>query len=455
MPIFDQGYQHWQGPLSGRMWRWLTIARHGVRVQRNNRLLRIFMLVAWIQALGLIGAMVVWGLVERKIPGVLGPLNWLPADLLQDPNAYRAAAWTLAYSFFFKVELFFVMLLVAIAGPGLISQDLRFNALPLYFARPLTRLDYFLGKLGVIGALVASIAVGPAVFAYVVGLCFCLDLSAVKDTYPILLASVAYGLVITLSAGTLILALSSLTRRSLYVGITWAGFWIVSSMVGGIMTEIHRDSVREEIQITEMNRWFDEHPPPQGARVSDTPHGHRPQLHANPKTGKLQLAGLRPEQERQGDRWYQAWIRAEGRAVEKAHQEQNKALQKDWRPLCSYVANLERMADLLLDTDSAWVKIGRAIERSHGAAFEHGIGAAPLAERRARAAEAAARERRMGGAPLRDGAQVEMSAGHERQLADQMVPQYPWWWSAGVLAGLLGISTWILNRRVKSLDRLR
>ena len=34
-------------------------------------------------------------------------------------------------------------------------------------------------------------------------------------------------------------------------------------------------------------------------------------------------------------------------------------------------------------------------------------------------------------------------------------PVYPWYWSAGVLAGLFGISVWILSLRVKSLDRLR
>src|SRR5260370_40939913 len=104
------------------------------------------------------------------------------------------------------------MFLVVVAGPGLISRDLRFNALPLYFARPLTRLDYFLGKLGVIGALVGTVAVVPAVLAYVVGVCFSLDLGVVRDTYRVLLASIAYGCVITLSAGTLILAMSSLTR---------------------------------------------------------------------------------------------------------------------------------------------------------------------------------------------------------------------------------------------------
>lgn len=433
MPIFDQGYQHWQGPLSGRLRRWLTIARHGVRVQRNNRILRLFLLFAWLPAIGLIFAMVLWGFVERKVPGVLAALSWLPDDLRQDPHAYRATAWTLAYWIFFRVELFFIMLLVAIAGPGLISQDLRFNALPLYFARPLTRLDYFLGKLGVIGALVAFIAVGPAVFAYVVGLLFCLDLSVLKDTYPILLASVAYGLIVTLSAGMLILAMSSLTRRSLYVGITWAGMWIISYTVGEILTDIHRDSVRREILTAEMNRWIEKHPPPPGTQFRKLPNGEDyPRFQANPKTGKMQLAGLRPEHQRAGERWAQAWTQATGQAGYTAQQELNKAMRGDWRPMCSYVFNLERMADQLLDTDTAWVSIGRAIERSRRAAFERGFRPGPFQR-----------------------GQLTPPASDERQLADVIVPQYPWWWSAGVLAALLGLSTWILTFRVKSLDRLR
>ena len=123
------------------------------------------------------------------------------------------------------------MLLVVIVGPNLISRDLRFNALPLYFSRPITRLDYFLGKLGVIAALVAAVAVLPAVAAYVLGVCFSLDLTVIRDTWRLLPASILYGLVIVVSAGTLMLALSSLSRRSLYVGIAWIGLWIISSAV--------------------------------------------------------------------------------------------------------------------------------------------------------------------------------------------------------------------------------
>ena len=43
----------------------------------------------------------------------------------------------------------------------------------------------------------------------------------------------------------------------------------------------------------------------------------------------------------------------------------------------------------------------------------------------------------------------------DRFLLDNMGPQYPWYWSAAVLAVLLGLSVCILNFRVKSLDRLK
>jgi hypothetical protein len=36
-----------------------------------------------------------------------------------------------------------------------------------------------------------------------------------------------------------------------------------------------------------------------------------------------------------------------------------------------------------------------------------------------------------------------------------MNPEYPWYWSAGVLAVLFGLSVCILNFRIRSLDRLK
>lgn len=117
------------------------------------------------------------------------------------------------------------------------------------------------------------------------------------------------------------------------------------------------------------------------------------------------------------------------RVQQRIQRAEAQAAPTNWRPLCSYTANLQRLGEALLNTDAAWVKIGQAIEAPRavlqpflGARSKPGAGSAP---------------------------------SNERRFADQFVPQYPWIWSASVLAGLLGLSLWILSIRVKSLDRLR
>ena len=60
-------------------------------------------------------------------------------------------------------------------------------------------------------------------------------MTIVRDTFPLLLAAIAYGLVITVSAGTLILALSSLSRNSHIVGLFWVGLWFVSSVIASML----------------------------------------------------------------------------------------------------------------------------------------------------------------------------------------------------------------------------
>jgi ABC-2 type transport system permease protein len=428
MPIFDQGYQHWKGPLSGHAWRWWAIARHGVRAQLKGRILRVLLLVAWLPALALAAALAVWGMLEQKAETVLsflGPL--LPPDMINEPEAYRSAVWTIAYSIFFKVELFFVLFVVMLVGPNLISGDLRFNALPLYFSRPLRRIDYFLGKLGVIAFFLGAVAIVPALVAYLLGLCFSLDLGVVKDTHRALWGSLAYGLVIVVAAGTLMLALSSLSRRSIYVGLTWVGLWIISASVSGILQGVQAESLRRHLLEKEIAPWLEAHPPPEGI----TMRGPYPVFEDRVVRGKRQPRRggfqMTPEQQR----WFDAWSKVHAESFRKAEEGRLEAGRNDWRPLCSFSTNLDRMGDVLLDTDSAWVAIGQALQKPRQ------MFAPFLGGRR--------------GPPGGPGTEP----GNERTLANQLVWQYPWGWSAAVLAGLVGVSVCVLSLRVKSLDRLR
>ena len=241
MPIFDQGYQHWSGSLSGYAWRWLTITRHGIRVGMKNPFLRILVIAAWLPAVGLAFMLSLWGLLEQKSPLVTSLLPFLGGffrpEMIADPVRFRVAVWTLCFQSFLGMELYFSMVVILLVGPGLISQDLRFNALPLYFSRPLRRIDYFAGKLGVVGWFLGMVVIIPSLIAYVLGLLFSLDITILRDTFPLLLACLTYGAVIVLSAGTLILALSSISRNSRYVALFWVALWFVTMIVGGILDE--------------------------------------------------------------------------------------------------------------------------------------------------------------------------------------------------------------------------
>ena len=150
-------------------------------------------------------------LVTSAYDGAGGPSAPVAVSgVAHSPQNFRIIFWTYAYHYFFLVELYFSMLLVLLIGPNLISQDLRFNALPLYFSRPLRRFDYFLGKLGVIVTFLGRMIVLPCLIAYILGLLFSLDLTIIRDTFRLLVSSITYGLIISVSAGLLILALSSL-----------------------------------------------------------------------------------------------------------------------------------------------------------------------------------------------------------------------------------------------------
>jgi ABC-2 type transport system permease protein len=369
MPILDQGYQHWQGKLAGHAGRWLTVARQGVRAQLKNRWVWFVILAAWLPALILSGFLVLWGLFEQK-SSLLTPIFFffqgLPEELKAGPRGFRTEFWTIAFNQFFDVELFFSMLLVLLVGPDLISQDLRFNAIPLYLSRPVRRIDYFAGKLGVIAFFLSAVTIVPILLAFALGYGFSLDPMIVRDTWRILVASLAFGAIIVGSAGTLMLAISSLSRNSRYVGAMWVGIWVVSGVASGVL---------------------------------------------------------------------------------------NQTIRQDWCPLISYTGNLNRVREALIDSETAWGKISGLFQTGQDKI------------RDAAGQELSGRRRRgrfgfnFGPAPPAPPAPpAAPSASHSHIGNDRStgkIASYPWQWSAGVLAGLAGLSVWILATRVRSLDRLR
>ncbi len=112
--------------------------------------------------------------------------------------------------------LFFVTLMSAVVGSGLIADDLHSMALTLYFSRPITHGDYVLAKAAILGPLISLVSVLPLVITPIV--------AALLGFFPWDVALAAIGL--SILAGVLFggfytaatLFLSSLTTRRAYAG---------------------------------------------------------------------------------------------------------------------------------------------------------------------------------------------------------------------------------------------
>jgi len=413
MPIFDQGYQHWQGTLGNTARRWLAVTRHGIRVGMENRILRLQILASWIPALMLAGVICLWGMVEQKTPWAMSFLSSFRTlrGLVNDPSSFRVTAWTLCFHQFIFVEIYLIMLMVLMVGPSLISQDLRFNALPPYFSRPVRRIDYFAGKLGVIGFFLAAVTIAPAVLAWLLGICFSLDFTAVADTFRLLAGMIAYGIIVTLSAGLLMLALSSLSRNSRYIAIFWACVWFLTLGVSHLLQELNRHQLNAQYVRPLRMQFFQKQ---NDLRNLEQQRFNQPFNPGQP----------RPEDQKREQRIEQ--LRADfaqlQNEINNGQAMVDEARSQDLWQLLDYTGNLQRLGYALIGSREAWEKVD---EMMNVTAFPGQGFNAP------------------GPMPFL------------QNLAKTMVPSYPWYWSALVLLGIAGVSVWILNTRVKSMDRLR
>jgi ABC-2 type transport system permease protein len=124
--------------------------------------------------------------------------------------------------------LFFVMLMAAVVGGGLIADDLDSMALTLYLSRPLTVADYLSAKAAILATLTALVAVLPLVLTPLVGAL--LGFFAWDVALEAIAIGIGLGLLLTAFFSALALFLSSLTRRRAYAAA--AVFALVLGLVG-------------------------------------------------------------------------------------------------------------------------------------------------------------------------------------------------------------------------------
>ena len=217
MPIHDQSYRRYAGrrDLAGQAW--MVIARNGIRTILRKRLFLGLLIMAWIPFV--VGAVTVYFNAN------------FPQFTLLSITAQR-------FRDFLGVQNKFAFFITVWVGAGLIANDRRANALQIYLSKPLTRVEYIMGKLAILGTFLVMVTWVPAILLLVLQVAFSGSFSFIRENLYLFPAVTVYSGVQVLMSAFTMLALSSLSKSSRYVAILYAGAYLFSHAVFGVIYAI-------------------------------------------------------------------------------------------------------------------------------------------------------------------------------------------------------------------------
>ncbi|MFO0880242.1 MAG: ABC transporter permease subunit [Gemmataceae bacterium] len=172
------------------------------------------------------------GGLGRANPSVL--VNFLRDQLKMNGSAEM-------YRNFFWLEGYSVMIVLALAGALVIGNDLRFGSLSFYLARPISRWHYLLGKGLAVALFINLITTVPAILLFVqFGLLE--SWSYFFDSVHLLVGIVGYGMLLTVTLTTILLATATWLRRTVPLIMTWTTlFFFCRLLAAGLVDNLQLD----------------------------------------------------------------------------------------------------------------------------------------------------------------------------------------------------------------------
>jgi len=204
MPIHDQGYRRYGGTRARTGTGWMVIARAGIRTFLSKRAFLGLLLVSW------------FPFFVRAVQ------FYAAANLTTIPQASMLAPSADTFRQFLEQQQTFVFFVTVYVGAGLIANDRRANALQIYLSKPLARAEYVLGKFAVLMSFLLLVTWVPGLLLLIVQAVFAGSFTFVVDNIYLFPAITLVSFIETVTAAASMLALSSLSNSSRYVGVLYA-----------------------------------------------------------------------------------------------------------------------------------------------------------------------------------------------------------------------------------------
>ena len=215
MPIHDQSYRHYAGQRAPLGRSWTVIAKAGIMNMLRKRLFIGLMVAGWLP-------FVVYGVLIYFSANYPQTAAWFSPDA----SMFRG---------FFERQEFFVFVMTVYVGAGLIANDRRANALQIYLSKPLMRAEYIIGKAAVLFTFIMLVTWLPAILLVFLQVMFSGSFVFLSNNLFLLPAITVASVLQALLASFTMLALSSLSKSSRYVGILYAGIIFFTAAIYGVL----------------------------------------------------------------------------------------------------------------------------------------------------------------------------------------------------------------------------
>jgi ABC-2 type transport system permease protein len=215
MPIHDQGYRRYRGVRAPTGRSWAVIASAGIRTFFSRKAFLGLLLISWFPFF--VRAVQIYASANLPQAAFLAPT----------PETFRQ---------FLEQQEIFVFFITVYVGAGLIANDRRANALQIYLSKPLTRTEYVFGKLAILMTFLLLITWVPAIVLLIVQIAFAGNFTFLRNNLFLFPAITLFSFVEVVMVSAAMLALSSLSNSSRYVGILYAALIFFSQALYGVLT---------------------------------------------------------------------------------------------------------------------------------------------------------------------------------------------------------------------------
>ena len=164
-------------------------------------------------------------------------------------------------TYVFQLRVVLMIIFVAAQAPELVSRDLRSHVLPLYFCRPLRRMDYPLAKLAAFITACLAIIEIPLLLLYLGTIAQSHSPHAIWTQTRAFIPGLLVGLMWAVLLAAIGLALASLSGRRAYATGAIAIYFFLTWILAGILIAVTQRNVARSATIN----------PPPGGRPPGVP----------------------------------------------------------------------------------------------------------------------------------------------------------------------------------------